>query len=95
MSSLAWPGFLRQPFLQMPLPANPKNLAPVLQVLGVPADQVIFVGDTEHDRRCAQAAGCRFALAGWNPRAQGHPGDIWLDKPSDLLDKGLILTSGR
>ena len=48
---------------------GPKRLEPVLSALGVEADGVVFVGDTAHDRRCARAVGCRFALAGWNPRA--------------------------
>lgn len=69
---------------------QPKNLDPVLHALDVAANQVIFVGDTEHDRRCAHRAGCQFAMAGWNPRAQRHPDEIWLDMPSDLLDLGLL-----
>lgn len=42
------------------------------QVLA-PAD-CIYLGDTEHDWRCADAAGCDFALADWKQRGwQGIP----------------------
>jgi HAD superfamily hydrolase (TIGR01549 family) len=63
-----------------------KHLAPVLDRLGVDASDVVFVGDTAHDRVCADAAGAAFALAGWNARAVAEPGDIVLTEPRDLLD---------
>lgn len=64
---------------------GPKQLGPVLAALGRRPDEVIVVGDTEHDRRCATSAGCRFALAGWNPRASALAGDVVLHRPVDLL----------
>jgi phosphoglycolate phosphatase-like HAD superfamily hydrolase len=45
-----------------------KELAPVLSALGVDPGATMFVGDTEHDVRCAEVAGTAFAWAGWNPR---------------------------
>ena len=65
---------------------GPKRLEPVLERLGVAAEEVIFIGDTGHDRACATAAGARFALAGWNPRATADDGDVVLRTPQDLLD---------
>jgi phosphoglycolate phosphatase-like HAD superfamily hydrolase len=65
---------------------GPKRLEPVLQAMGLPADRVIFVGDTRHDRVCAAGAGTRFALAGWNPRAEREAADLVLARPEDLLD---------
>ncbi len=62
-----------------------KQLAPLLQILEVDPDQVIFLGDTAHDRHCAMNAGVRFALAGWNPRAEAQPGDFVLSHPLELL----------
>ena len=47
-------------------------------------DDVVFVGDTPHDRACAAAVGCRFALAGWNPRARPAPGDVVLSMPTSV-----------
>ena len=63
-----------------------KQLAPVLDRLGVDASDVVFVGDTAHDRLCAADAGARFALAGWNARAVVERGDLVLARPGDLLD---------
>ena len=64
---------------------GPKRLQPVLDALGaVPAD-VIFVGDSEYDRRCAREAGVRFGLAGWNARVTPAPGDVVLHEPADVL----------
>jgi HAD superfamily hydrolase (TIGR01549 family) len=65
---------------------RPKVLAPVLEALGLAPAAAVFVGDTDHDRTCAAAAGVRFALAGWNPRAVARPGDLVLDEPQDVLD---------
>jgi HAD superfamily hydrolase (TIGR01549 family) len=65
---------------------GPKRLGPVLERLGLTAEQVVFVGDTAHDRACATDVGARFALAGWNPRATPDPDDLVLSRPVDLLD---------
>jgi phosphoglycolate phosphatase-like HAD superfamily hydrolase len=64
---------------------GPKQLGPVLDAMGARPDEVIFVGDTDHDRRCARDVGCEFALAGWNPRASAVVGDLVLGGPLDLL----------
>jgi len=68
--------------------AGPKRLGPVLDALGLPAHAVVFVGDTAHDRLCAEAVGATFLLAGWNPRAvaTAQPGDVVLATPLDVLD---------
>jgi HAD superfamily hydrolase (TIGR01549 family) len=66
--------------------AGPKSLPPVLRELDVTPDQVVFLGDTGHDRQCATNAGVTFALAGWNPRAIAQPGDIVLSHPLELLE---------
>jgi phosphoglycolate phosphatase-like HAD superfamily hydrolase len=65
-----------------------KQLAPLLAALDLTADDVVYVGDTAHDRACAALAGVPFALAGWNPRsrATAWPGDLVLDHPTDVLD---------
>ena len=69
--------------------SGPKRVAPVLEALGVgDPSSVVFVGDTAHDRAAAAEAGTAFALAAWNPRAAAlaEPGDLVLDRPTDLLD---------
>ena len=64
---------------------GPKSLPPVLEILGVDADRIVFLGDTAHDRRCAREVGAVFALAGWNRRAQPEAGDLVLHHPLELL----------
>lgn len=64
---------------------GPKHLPPVLDALGLDAAQIVFIGDTEHDRRCATDVGCRFAMATWNPRASAVAGDVVLGRPADVL----------
>jgi HAD superfamily hydrolase (TIGR01549 family) len=65
---------------------GPKRLEPVLAALGRTGPEVVFVGDTDHDRACAAAVGARFLLAGWNPRARPGAGDLVLDDPAEVLD---------
>jgi HAD superfamily hydrolase (TIGR01549 family) len=64
---------------------GPKHLHPVLDALGAAPAEVVFVGDTDHDRSAARDAQVRFALAGWNPRAVPADGDTVLDTPGDVL----------
>ncbi|MGQ0433549.1 MAG: HAD family hydrolase [Microthrixaceae bacterium] len=64
---------------------RPKRLGPVLDAMAISADRVVFVGDTEHDRSSALAAGVQFALAGWNPRVTPEPDDLVLRHPSEVL----------
>lgn len=63
-----------------------KELAPILEALGLDGPDVVFVGDTAHDRACAVAAGATFVLAGWNRRAVPQPGDLVAARPQDVLD---------
>jgi HAD superfamily hydrolase (TIGR01549 family) len=65
-----------------------KHLGPVLTALHLEPTEVIYVGDTAHDRACATVAGIPFALAGWNARARAgaQPGDVVLARPAQVLD---------
>jgi len=63
---------------------GPKRLGPVLDALAVDPVEVLFVGDTAHDRRCSQDGGTAFAFAGWNPRAHPDAGDLVLADPAEL-----------
>ncbi|MEY2463630.1 MAG: N-acetyl-D-muramate 6-phosphate phosphatase [Acidimicrobiaceae bacterium] len=64
---------------------GPKRLEPLLAVLGLTPAEVLFVGDTAHDRACAAAIGCPFVLAGWNPRAQARSGDLVAERPAEVV----------
>ena len=62
-----------------------KRLGPVLEALGLGPAEVVYVGDSAHDRMAAAEAGCPFLVAGWNPRTDGLEGDAVLATPADLL----------
>ena len=63
-----------------------KSLVPLLPQLGVRGEDILFIGDTDHDRDCAAEVGASFALAGWNARVSGGDGDLVLSQPSEVLD---------
>lgn len=64
---------------------GPKALPPVLRALGLHPRECLFVGDTMHDRHTANAVGCRFVWAGWNPRADSPASDEVARAPADVL----------
>ncbi len=65
---------------------GPKTLVPLLEALDLDAGDVVFIGDTTHDRACADQVGCPFVLAGWNQRAlrSKESGDLVVDAPLEL-----------
>lgn len=64
-----------------------KELAPVLERMGLRADEVVMVGDSDGDVRVAAEVGCRFVWAGWNPRVRSaEPEGRVLERPDQLLD---------
>jgi phosphoglycolate phosphatase-like HAD superfamily hydrolase len=65
-----------------------KHLGPLLDAMRLDAADVVFVGDTRHDRACAASVGVRFVLAGWNARARAgaESGELVLEHPRELLD---------
>jgi HAD superfamily hydrolase (TIGR01549 family) len=65
--------------------AGPKSLELVLAALGLGSGDVMFVGDTAHDRRAALDAGVRYVVAGWNVRAERLDGDVVAARPADIL----------
>lgn len=65
---------------------GPKQLRGPLTELGVDPECVVYVGDTDHDRQVAAEVGCRFVLAGWNPRVEARPGEWVARHPAELLE---------
>jgi HAD superfamily hydrolase (TIGR01549 family) len=65
---------------------GPKSLELVLAALGLGSGDVLFVGDTAHDRRAALDAGVRYVVAGWNVRAERLADDVVANHPADILD---------
>lgn len=63
-----------------------KSLRPMLEALGVDASEVVMVGDSNGDLRCAQEVGCRFIWAGWNGRVKtARPRGEVAGSPTALL----------
>jgi HAD superfamily hydrolase (TIGR01549 family) len=64
-----------------------KSLRPVLELMGLSAADVVLVGDSGGDLRCAEEVGCAYAWAGWNPRVgAGRPDGVVLERPLQVLD---------
>ena len=64
-----------------------KRLGPVLELMGLTAADVVMVGDSGGDLRCALEVGCRYVWAGWNPRVvAAAPDGTLLGSPRELLD---------
>ncbi len=76
-----------------PKPA-PDSLLHASVVLGVPAQQCLYVGDDWRDMQAAQAAGMGFAAAAYGYCGQQEPrrwgAQCILDEPTQLLQLGLI-----
>ncbi len=47
---------------------HPGSLLRLMDRQGLEANEILFVGDTIHDSRCAESAGVDFVLAGWGAR---------------------------
>jgi HAD superfamily hydrolase (TIGR01549 family) len=63
-----------------------KSIAPVLEFMDLDPTEVVMVGDSDGDVRCAEEVGCRFAWAGWNERvAASRPEGTVLSQPSELV----------
>ena len=73
---------------------GPKQLGPVLDALGVGADDVVFVGDTAHDRRVRRRGrACRSASPGGTRGPSREPGDVVLRAPRRRAGPARRLTS--
>ena len=59
------------------IPSGPSQITPA---------ETVYFGDTVYDCRCAQGAGCRFALADWRSRGlQGIPADFRFTSAAEAL----------
>lgn len=48
---------------------HPAPLLRYMERTGAAASDVLYIGDSAHDARCAQAAGVDFGLAGWGAKS--------------------------
>jgi HAD superfamily hydrolase (TIGR01509 family) len=66
---------------------NPEMIQLAIERLGVPADQVAFVGDSPGDMIAARAAGVLAVAAGWGHQTPGIPAehiDVYAQAPEDV-----------
>ncbi|MDD2374310.1 MAG: HAD-IA family hydrolase [Eubacteriales bacterium] len=69
---------------------DPEPLLLAMSKLGVTdSDSVVYVGDSIHDLRCAQNAGCKSVVVDWTymnkDELRAADPDLWLEKAEDLL----------
>lgn len=67
-----------------PKPA-PDPLLKLSRDSGIPAENLLYVGDSPYDSRCAQGAGVDFALPLWGARDPAIFAQYQLNHPSELL----------
>lgn len=66
---------------------DPGSILLAIERLGVPADQVVFVGDSPADMIAARAAGTLAVAAGWGHQTPGIPSqdiDVVAQAPTDV-----------
>lgn len=64
---------------------HPDPIFACLKELNLSPNEVLYVGDTDSDCRCAHAAGVDFAYASWGPLKISEQVDYYLNQTSDLL----------
>lgn len=66
---------------------DPAMIHVAVERLGVPAEQVAFVGDSRADMKAARTAGIRAIAAGWGHQTPGIPADeidLRAETPADV-----------
>lgn len=63
----------------------PAPLLKYMELSGARPEEVLYVGDSVYDSRCAQAAGADFALALWGTHDPAIPATHRLKSPNQLL----------
>lgn len=64
------------------------NAAPLLkytELAEIAHESVLYVGDSEHDSKCADNAGIDFALAVWGSHNKNIKADYLIEQPAGLL----------
>lgn len=63
---------------------DPEPMIRCLDKMKLHTNEVIYVGDTDNDCRCAKRAGVAFAYASWGPLSLKEREDYYLSEPSDI-----------
>lgn len=65
---------------------HPDPLLRYMELTGTTAEQLLYIGDSVYDSRCAQSAGVDFALACWGTRRRDIPARYTPETPQALLE---------
>ena len=64
---------------------NPAPLIKYMEAANISNQDVLYIGDSEYDMKCAQGANIDFALACWGSNSRDMKAKYYLEKPSDVL----------
>ncbi|HCD44312.1 MAG TPA: phosphoglycolate phosphatase [Lachnoclostridium sp.] len=64
---------------------DPDPLFKYMEVSKAGNNELLYIGDSVYDRKCAKSAKVDFALAGWGSLSREIQADYYLEKPDDLL----------
>lgn len=70
---------------------HPEPVLRALELVGCPAAEAVYIGDSPHDAASALSAGARAAPVRWGPFAEEHFEHLgaarleWLDEPARIL----------
>jgi len=64
---------------------SPAPLLKYMRISKTNNQELLYIGDSAYDMKCAKNANIDFALAGWGAFSREIKADYCLEKPSDLL----------
>ena len=56
-----------------------------MELSGAEKEEILYIGDSVYDSKCAENAGVDFALAVWGSHTETTPANYYLKNPLDLL----------
>lgn len=62
----------------------PEPLLKYMELSGTNPNEILYVGDSVYDSKCAKGAGADFALAVWGSHNKDIEADYYPQKPADL-----------
>lgn len=65
----------------------PAPLYKYMELSGADKKDILYIGDSEYDMKCAKGAGIDFALAGWGCKGRKIEADYYPQTPKDLFLK--------
>lgn len=66
---------------------SPAPLFKYMELTGAKSEEMLYVGDSPGDEKCATSAGVDFALAVWGTHAEGIPATYYPETPQALYEE--------